>query len=281
MPASQESKSNGKQRVDTGRFWQLLQDIEHPDGDRDIVAEGLILNLDEEDGVLSIQLDGNVCDEDELLAVAGSIQDAFDEVASVRRVRVLRSDAEDDEDATAEASEPETSRPMTPLQAELMEEGKVPEPDPIGQASTPPNHAPGAGYSGSEGPPPLEGPGGIDKDDALAATYEGELAVFQWEIDPADPSADSGEAHIEEEDWEYRIWWQNHPEGLTYASLRAIGGDTKEHDGEARPHAVGRAIVVNLVYDREREGVIAVYGTTRDFRPFIDAFRRGFFDQDE
>ncbi len=39
---------------------------------------------------------------------------------------------------------------------------------------------------------------------------------------------------------------------------------------------MGRSEAVNLVYDMDREAVVAVYGTVRDFRPFVDAFRRGY-----
>ena len=52
--------------------------------------------------------------------------------------------------------------------------------------------------------------------------------------------------------------------------------DWVEHDGAARSHPVGRSDAVNLVYDMDREAVVAVYGTVRDFRPFVDAFRRGY-----
>jgi hypothetical protein len=44
----------------------------------------------------------------------------------------------------------------------------------------------------------------------------------------------------------------------------------------ARPHPVGRSEAVNLVYDLERQGVSAVYGTVKDFRPFVEAFHLGF-----
>ena len=278
--------SSRDERVDTGRFWKRLRDIPAPDGDHDLVEAGMIDELDEADGVLSIHLVEDVCDDDAMIEVAGAIHQAFEDLESIRRVRVHRRETERSRHATrpdgvaAADADPGDGRPMTPLQAELMEEGRVPEPDPIGQSTTPPNMAPGAGYGDKRGPEPLDGPGGIDKEDARKAEYDGEMPVFQWEVDPHDPEADTGEANIEKEDWEFRIWWQNHPEGLTYASLRALVADDEDRGGEARPHAVGRAIVVNLVYDRDREGVIAVYGTTRDFRPFVDAFREGFAETD-
>ncbi len=39
---------------------------------------------------------------------------------------------------------------------------------------------------------------------------------------------------------------------------------------------MGRAIAVNLVYDPRRTAIIAIYGTARDFRPFVEAFRQGY-----
>ena len=38
----------------------------------------------------------------------------------------------------------------------------------------------------------------------------------------------------------------------------------------------GRTEAVNLVYDRKRSGIVAIYGTVKDFRPFVGAFRRAF-----
>ncbi len=52
--------------------------------------------------------------------------------------------------------------------------------------------------------------------------------------------------------------------------------DRVEHGGAARSHPVGRSEAVNLVYDIDRKAVVAIYGTVRDFRPFVDAFYRGY-----
>ena len=95
--------------------------------------------------------------------------------------------------------------------------------------------------------------------------------VFQWEIDPADPSLESGEASVKLGDWEYEVWFQMHPVGLMYVSIQAMDSDSAS--GPERQHPLGRNVVVNLVYDRRRAGVVAIYGTARDFRPFVEAFR--------
>jgi hypothetical protein len=156
---------------------------------------------------------------------------------------------------------------MTPLQAEMIEDGVAPEADILGRTMQRPDMAPQAGYD-EDGPEPLGGP----RSDA----YEGKLPVFQWEIDPHDANAKSGTANLQIGDWEFRVWWQVHPARLVYASIQAMRDDWVEHDGAARSHPVGRSDAVNLVYDTERKAVVAIYGTVQDFRPFVDAFYRSY-----
>lgn len=161
----------------------------------------------------------------------------------------------------------------TPLQAELLEEGVTPEMDPLtasdlglGLAS-----AMAAGYE-VEGPLSFGGPGGPRPSEDDDGSYCGATPVLQWEVNPQDPSLESGEADLELHGWEYSIWWQSHPRGLVYAAIRAMGQDTPDPQGKARENPVGRAVAVNLVYDRDRGAVLAIYGTARDFRPFVEAF---------
>lgn len=130
--------------------------------------------------------------------------------------------------------------------------------------------APEAGY-GVDGPPLPPAP---ELDPALGERYEGWPPVFQWEIDPGDAGRASGEAHVELGEWEYDVWWQAHPAELLYVSIQALRDDDSAV-GPQRQHPVGRNVVVNLVYDARRHGVVAVYGTARDFRPFIEALRLG------
>lgn len=157
--------------------------------------------------------------------------------------------------------------PMTPLQAEMLEDGILPQPDALHPSLQRPNIAEEVGYS-EGGPDPFSGP--------LADKEGTDLPVYQWEIDPADTKAESGVANITEGDWEFRVWWQVHPQDLVYASIQAMREDWVEHDGQARINPAGRSEAVNLVYDLGRGGVVAVYGTVRDFRPFVDAFHKGF-----
>lgn len=128
--------------------------------------------------------------------------------------------------------------------------------------------APGAGYE-PEGPDPLAGPARGLQGPAPA------VPVFQWEVAPDDPEAPSSEAYLERDGWEYNVWWQLHPQELVYASIQALQEDFRP---SSRRHPVGRSVVVNLVYDPRRGGVVAIYGTARDFRPFVDAFWQAFHE---
>ena len=161
---------------------------------------------------------------------------------------------------------------LTPLQAELSEDGIDPDPDLLNGDLARADVAPGAGY-GVDGPEPLRGP-----------TFAADAPlprVFQWDIDPQDASAKSGTANIDLDGWEFHIWWQLHPADLIYVSIQAMREDQITHSGDARPHPVGRSEAVNLVYDARRDGVVAIYGTVKDFRPFVVAFHKGFHRSSE
>ncbi len=126
-----------------------------------------------------------------------------------------------------------------------------------------------AGY-GECGPEAIPSP----ESEAAHQRWDEWPPVYQWEIDPSDSTRKSGEADVKIGDWDYEIWWQGHPSDLVYAAIQALKDDTV-FDGPERTHPSGRNVVVNLVYDLRREAVVAIYGTARDFRPFVEAFRAG------
>jgi hypothetical protein len=156
---------------------------------------------------------------------------------------------------------------MTPLEAQLRDDGYVPQEDDLLSELQRSGLAPEAGYD-EGGPVALPCP----ETPAAGPGYAGWPPVLQWEIDPADAALESGDAVVTLGDWEYAVWWQRHPAGLVYAALHAVRDDSA--DGPARQHPVGRGVVVNLVYDERRLAVVAIYGTARDFRPFVEAFCR-------
>jgi hypothetical protein len=162
--------------------------------------------------------------------------------------------------------------PLSPLQDELQQEGVAFDPDPLIAAMARPDLAPGAGY-GADGPDPLGGPTG----DRTLTKWQGSVPVFQWEIDPSDPRRlEYGESELERDGWVFRVWWQVHPAGLVYASVSAMADEIQEERPHVRRHPVGRNVAVNLVYDLRRQGVVAIYGTALDFRPFVEVFLEGF-----
>jgi hypothetical protein len=161
-------------------------------------------------------------------------------------------------------------RIMTPLQAEVLEDGWVPDADALGSSLTRHDRAIGAGY-GDAGPAALPGPEQADSPGA----DDSWPPVLQWQINPGNPDLVSGEADVSEDGWDFAVWWQRHPTGLLYVSIQALERRDDEAGIAERHLPMGRNVVVNLVYDEERQAVIAVYGTARDFRPFVSALRIG------
>lgn len=238
----------------------LLRSVKHPGFERDIVAAGFVKEIEVEARGVTVHFAPNTRDQAKVAQMEAEIRQTLSNAGTFERIDIHR------HEPFADIAGP-SGGAMTPLQAEMLEDGVVPETDIVGQAMQRPDLAPQAGYD-EDGPEPLGGPRG----DA----YEGALPVYQWEIDPHDESAKSGTANLTIGDWEFRLWWQVHPSRLVYASIQAMREDWVEHGGEARSHPVGRSDAVNLVYDADRKAVVAIYGTVHDFRPFVDAFYRGY-----
>lgn len=239
---------------------ELLRGVTHPGISRDIVSAGYIRGIGVERDAVEIVFAPNTTDAKKVAQMESDMRDvlygaAFFDV-QIRTVQPF-----DDDSMLLGGAQ------MNPLQAELLEAGITPEGDPLRDDLRRADDAPEAGY-GEEGPQPFEGPRG-----PATMTYDGELPVFQWEIDPHNAAAESYEAEVKIDGWDFRVWWQMHSRGdLAYASLQAMREDWVDHVGEARSHPVGRSEAVNLVYDVTRKGVVAVYGTVPDFRPFVEAF---------
>jgi metal-sulfur cluster biosynthetic enzyme len=246
---------------DRERVRSLLRSVQYPGFQRDIVAAGFVKDIEVEDGRVTVHFAPNTRDQAKVERMEAGIRDALGGIAPFERVEIQRLQPFAGTDALSGGGS------MTPLQAEMLEDGVVPESDLVGREMRRPDLAPQAGYD-EDGPAPLGGP--------RSDVYEGEVPVYQWEIDPQNASAKSGAANLTIGNWEFRVWWQVHPARLVYASIQAMREDWVEHGGEARSHPVGRSEAVNLVYDVDRKAVVAIYGTVRDFRPFVDAFYRGY-----
>ena len=231
-----------------------LRTVLVPGSRRNIVAAGFVKDIEVEDARVTVHFAPNTRNQMKVDRMEADIRDTLGSEERFEQVEVRRHQPFADSGALSTGG-------TTPAPEIRGDNGTAPE------EMRRPDMAPRAGYD-EDGPASLGGP----RSDA----YEGELAVLQWEIDPHNAAAKSGTANLEIGDWEFRVWWQVHPARLVYASIQAMREDWVEHDGAARSHPVGRSEAVNLVYDMDREAVVAVYGTVRDFRPFVDAFRRGY-----
>ena len=270
------------------RVRELLRNVPYPGFSRDIVSAGFVKDIDTDGNKVVVHFRPNSTDADKIRLMEQGIRGAL-AAASISNVRIETSKPFDEDDMSIRKPiDPEDDSDfvidqaltgdgvMNPLQAELIQDGITPEPDALRDVLRPEQgHTDqGIGFGDNE-PREFEGPSGPPGD-----TYDGKMPVFQWEIDPHDSSAESFETSIKIDDWDVWVWWQVHGSGeLIYASLQAMREDWAEHVGAARQHPVGRSAAVNLVFDRSREAVIAIYGTVKDFRPFVEAFRRAYEGQ--
>ncbi|MFQ5765232.1 MAG: iron-sulfur cluster assembly protein [Rhodospirillales bacterium] len=238
----------------------LLRAVQFPGFQRDIIAAGFVKDIDVEGKRVTVHFAPDTRNQAKVEQMEADIRDALGGTGRFERVEIQRQKPFADAGVLPDGG-------VTLPQAEMPGDGGMPETDIKGSARQRPDIAPQAGYD-EDGPEPLGGP--------RSDIYEGELPVLQWEIDPHDPNAKSGTANLTIGDWDFRVWWQVHPARLVYASIQAMREDWVDHGGEARSHPVGRSEAVNLVYDTDRKAVVAIYGTVRDFRPFVDAFHRGY-----
>lgn len=242
--------------------WDHLRSMKDPGSRRDIVSLGLAKDLELTGRILTVHLAPPSGDAYGHEALATAIRRELGPLEGIDRVIVTW--------AKPRPNDGENGSPASsPLHLPILNDVANPEFDAMNASLGRAGIAPGAGY-GDGGPEQLPSPESEIPNDR----YEGWPPVYQWEIDPADPSLVSGESHVRIGDWEYDIWWQAHPADLIYASIQALADDTIT-SGPERQHPMGRNVVVNVVYDRRREAVVAVYGTARDFRPFIEAFSMG------
>ena len=231
-----------------------------PGAQRNIVAAGFVKDIEFENARVTVHFAPNTRNQAKVEQMEADIRNTLGDEGRFEQVEVRRHHPFADTGALSTGG-------MAPPLADRNDDGTAPKRGTATPDLRRPDMAPQAGYD-EDGPEPMGGP----RSDA----YEGKLAVFQWEIDPHDANAKSGTANLEIGGWEFRVWWQVHPARLVYASIQAMRDVWVEHDGAARSHPVGRSEAGKLVYDMDRKAVVAVYGTVQDFRPFVDAFHRGY-----
>ncbi|MEK7685267.1 MAG: iron-sulfur cluster assembly protein [Verrucomicrobiota bacterium] len=248
---------------------EALKAVKFPGYSRDIVSFGVVKDITASNGAVSVNLELNSAKAETAFQVQADAAKVVKALPQLQGLEV-KIEVTSRPESHAHSSDGQGAA-LSPLQDEVQQEGRVFDPDPLIAATIRPDLAPGAGYD-EDGPPPLGGPTG----DRTSIKWHGQVPVFQWEIDPADPARQQyGESEVERGGWIFRIWWQVHPAGLVYASISAISEEEEERP-QARQHPIGRNVAVNLVYDLRRQGVVAIYGTALDFRPFVEVFLEGF-----
>ena len=263
--------------MDSGQVRELLRRVPYPGFSRDIVSAGFVGEIVTKGPRVEVEFKPNTRDENKISEMEHTMRELLLEAnfldIQIRRVNPFMVDAplRSATETTTVSPKKENgcgcgnggSRLMTPLQAEFLEDGELPEDDLLAIALGRADVAKKAGYAPG-GPDPLSGP-------REALSYDCGISVLQWDINPHDPQSITRQHEIKLGEWDYRVWWQVHPSGLLYVSMQAMREDWVEHEG-AVPHPVGRSEAVNLVYDVKRSAVVAIYGTVRDFRPFVKAF---------
>ena len=237
------------------KAWECLRSMKDPASRRDLVSLGVVKGLQVVGRDITVELEPTDGDKYRLEALGAAIRRELGALEGVGRIVVTG--------ASPAAADGPDDAVMAPLHLPILNDS------PADAAMSRADMAPGAGY-GPDGPKPLPSPELEIPDDR----YESWPPVYQWQIDPKDPDLVSGESQVRLGDWDYDIWWQEHPAGLVYAAIQALRDDTMT-TGPQREHPMGRNVVVNIVWDDRRRAVVAVYGTARDFRPFIEAFRVG------
>ncbi|MBK5933655.1 uncharacterized protein DUF59 [Rhodovulum imhoffii] len=257
----------------------LLRKVPCPGRSRDIVALGFVKSIATTDDGAYVEFTPDIQNVAKILDMEAGIRNAL-HTAGFAEIELETEPPYDD--SSMLLGGPATN----PLQIDLSEYDIDPNPDlvegPGGRARNllNPDAPDGGAALGAEGDVDefaatrSEGPqGNADPD------YDGALPVFQWEIGPDVAGCESVKVKLSIDSWNYVVCWMAHPGNrLVYVSLQARHW-IRDATG-ARPNPSGRVEGVNLVYDPIRAGVVAIYGTVRDFRPFVEAFRRAFENEE-
>lgn len=253
----------------------LLRAVACPGRTRNIVSLGFVKAIGIKDRKIFVEFNPDIQNVEKILQMEDNIRQVL-RAAHFEEIEIETEPPYDDSSMMLGGPS------MNPLQVDFGEYGIDPNPDLVeGPGARARNlispEAPKAGTPIAEGAgvdeyavAASDGPQG-----ALDPGYDGPLPVFQWQIDPEAADVAGVKVRLSIDSWNYVVSWLPHPtQKLVYASLQARHWIF--HDGKARPNPAGRTEGVNLVHDDTRGGVVSIYGTVRDFRPFIEAFRRAY-----
>ena len=160
--------------------WDRLRSMKDPGSRRDIVSLGLAKDLELTGRILTVHLAPPSGDAYGHEALATAIRRELGPLEGIDRVIVTW--------AKPRPNDGENGSPASsPLHLPILNDGANPEFDAMNASLGRAGIAPGAGY-GDGGPEQLPSPEASIPHDR----YEGWPPVYQWEIDPADPTLVSG-----------------------------------------------------------------------------------------
>lgn len=252
----------------------LLRQVRFPGRSRDLVSLGFVKRIAVEGSSIEVEITPDSINAEKVATMEREVHALLRE-ARFEAIAIHTEPPYDDASLLLGGAS------VNPLQVDLREYGLDPIPDPghggaphlkdllaAGEAKPPKAKGPPTEPPPDFEPPIVEGPQGN-----ADPTYAGPVPVFQWQIDPESPTAITHKVKFSIGSWNYVVLWLEHAgQDLIYASVHAR--HWIYYNGEARPNPAGRTEAVNLVYDPRRAGVVAIYGTVKDFRPFVEAFRR-------
>ncbi|RKT46351.1 iron-sulfur cluster assembly protein [Thiocapsa rosea] len=260
---------------------ELLRQIRFPGRSRDVVSLGFVKSVAVQGTNIEVEFTPDSINAEKVTAMENETR-ALLQGLGFETIEIHTEPPYDDDSMLLGGAS------MNPLQVDLKEYGLDPIPDPSHggaphlkdllagaedkERKPPPTSPPTSEIPDAFDPPIVDGPQGN-----ADPTYNGPVPVFQWQINPEDPDAQErqGKVKLSIGSWNYVVLWSIHAEeDLVYASVHAR--HWIYYDGKARPNPAGRTEGVNLVYDRRRGGVVAIYGTVKDFRPFVEAYRRAY-----
>lgn len=252
---------------------ELLRQVPCPGRTRDIVALGFVKGIAVQGSNVRVEFSPDTINNAKVLAMEEGIRGVLRQ-AQFENIELETEPPYDDDSMLLGGAS------TNPLQIDLNEYGIEPTPDIIEgdgqrarnlmQPEPPKDGHPAQAADGADSFGASEGPQGN-----LDPTYAGPLPVFQWQFNPEDLNPQPVKIKLSIGNWNFVVCWLAHPsQDLVYASLQARHWIS--HGGTARPNPAGRTEAVNLVFDRQRSGVVAIYGTVKDFRPFVEAFHRAF-----
>ena len=207
--------------IDSGQVRELLRRVPYPGFSRDIVSAGFVGEISTTGPRVEVEFKPNTRDENKISEMEHAMRELLLEAnfldIRIRRVNPFMVDAplrsagatpmttlititarpaHHGQQWLAAAAGNGESRLMTPLQAEFLEDGELPEDDLLAIALGRADVAKKAGYAPG-GPDPLSGP-------REALSYDCGISVLQWDINPHDPQAVTRQHEIKLGEWDYQ-----------------------------------------------------------------------------